>query len=67
MICATKGVKLAKNSLEPEGSEKHREVNNSFKRCTKKEKENWIGEQSSETEDNPRKNNSRRTDLLMKD
>ena len=40
---------LRKKRFEPEGSEKYREVNNNIKRCTKKAKENWIGEQSSET------------------
>ena len=41
---------LRKKRFEPEGSEKYREVNNSIKRCPKKAKENWIGEQCSETE-----------------
>ena len=31
-------------------------VNNKIKRCMKKAKENWIGEQCSETEENLRKN-----------
>ena len=35
---------LRKKRVEPEGSEKYREVNNNIKRCTKKAKENWIGE-----------------------
>ena len=42
-------------------------MNNSVKRCTKKAKENWIGEQSSETEENLRKNNSKRAYQLVKD
>ena len=33
-----------KKRFEPEGSEKYKEVNNN-KRCIKKAKENWIGEQ----------------------
>ena len=50
---------LRKKRFEPEGSEKYREVNNNIKRCVKKAKENWIGEQCKETEENLRKNNSR--------
>ena len=50
---------LRKKRFEPEGSEKYREVNN-IKRCTKKAKENWIGEQCGETEANLRKNNNKR-------
>ena len=37
------------------------------KRCMKKAKENWIGEQCSETEENLRKNNSKRAYQLVKD
>ena len=33
----------------------------------KKAKENWIGEECSETEENLRKNNSKRVYQLMKD
>ena len=58
---------LRKKNFEPEGSEKYKEVNNSIKRCTKKAKENWIGEQCSETEENLRKNNSKRAYQLAKD
>ena len=47
---------LRKKRLEPEGSEKYKEVNN-IKRCMKTAKENWIGEQCSEIEENLRKNN----------
>ena len=36
---------LRKKRFEPEGSEKYKEVNNNIKRCMKKAKENWIGEQ----------------------
>ena len=42
-------------------------MNNNIKRCTKKAKENWIGEQSSETEENLRKNNSKKANQLVKD
>ena len=38
------------------GSEKYKEVNNNIKRCMKKTKENWSGEQCSEIEENLRKN-----------
>ena len=58
---------LRKNRLEPEGSEKYKEVNNNIKRCMKKAKENWIGEQHSEIEENLRKNNSKRAYQLVKD
>ncbi|WP_294031832.1 hypothetical protein, partial [Thiolapillus sp.] len=58
---------LQKKRFEPEGSEKYREVNNNIKRCMKKAKENWIGEQCSEIEENLRKNNSKRAYQLMKD
>ena len=36
---------LITKRLEPEGSEKYREVNNTLKGYMKKAKENWIGEQ----------------------
>ena len=39
----------------------------SIKRCLKKAKENWIGEQCSEIEENLRKNNSKRAYRLVKD
>ena len=52
--------KLRKKRFEPEGSEKYKEVNKNIKRCMKKAKENWIGEQCSESEENLRKNNSKR-------
>ncbi|WP_419583394.1 hypothetical protein [Thiolapillus sp.] len=39
---------------------KYKEVNNNIKRCMKTAKENWIGEQCSEIEENLRKNNSKR-------
>ena len=58
---------LRKNRFEPEGSEKYKEVNNNIKRYMKKAKENWIGEQCSETEENLRKNNSMRAYQLVKD
>ena len=50
---------LRKKRFEPEGSEKYKEMNNNIKRCMKKAKENWKGEQCSEIEENLRKNNSR--------
>ena len=58
---------LRKNRFEPEGSEKYKEVNNNIERCMKKSKENWIGEQCSETEENLRKNNSKRAYQVVKD
>ena len=57
---------LRKNRFEPEGSEKYEEVNN-IKRCMKKAKENWIGEQCSEIEENLRKNNSTKAYQMVKD
>ena len=51
---------LRKKRFELEGSEKYKEVNNNNKRCMKKAKENWIGEQCSDIEENLRKNNSKR-------
>ena len=62
-----KSRELRKKRFEPEESEKYKEVNNNIKRCMKKVKENWIGEQSSETEENLRKNNSKRAYQLVKD
>ena len=56
-----------KEKIEPEGSEKYKEVNNNIKRCMKKAKENWIGEQCGEIEENLRKNNSKRAYQLAKD
>ena len=50
---------LRKNRFEPEGSEKYKEANIIIKRSMKKAKENWIGEQCSEIEENLRKNNSK--------
>ena len=41
---------LRKKRYEPEGSERYKAVNNYIKTCMKKAKENWIGEQCSETE-----------------
>ena len=58
---------LRKKRFEPEGSEKYKEVNNNIKRCMKKAKENWIGEQCSETEENLSKNSSKRAYQLVKD
>ena len=58
---------LRKNRFKPEGSEKYKVVNNNIKRCMEKAKENWIGEQCSEIEENLRKNNSKRAYQLVKD
>ena len=58
---------VRKKQFVPEGSEKYKEVNNNIRRCTKRAKENWVGEQCSETEENLRKNNSKRAYQLVKD
>ena len=58
---------LRKKRFKPEGSEKYKEVNNNIKRCMKKARENWLGEQCSEIEENLRKNNSKRAYQLVKD
>ena len=58
---------LRNKGFELEGSEKYREVNNNIKKCTKKTKENWIGGQCSDIEENLRKNNSNRAYQLVKD
>ena len=58
---------MTKKRFEPKGSEKYKEVNNYIKRCMKNAKENWIGEQCSETEENLRKNNSKGAYQLVKD
>ena len=58
---------LGKKRFEPEGAAKYKEVYNDIKRCMKKAKENWIGEQCSEVEENLRKNNSKRAYELVKD
>ena len=58
---------LRKKRFKPEGSEKYKEANNNSKRCMKKAKENWVGEQCGETEENLRKSNSKRAYQPMKD
>ena len=58
---------LRKKRVEHGGSEKYREVNNNIKRSMKKAKENCIGEQCNEIEENLRKNNSKRAYQLVKD
>ena len=58
---------LRKKRFKPEGAEKYKEVNNNIKRCMKLAKENWIGEQCSEIEENLRKNNSKKAYQLVKD
>ena len=44
-----------------------KEVNNNITRCMKRAKENWIGEQCSESEENLRKDNSKRAYQLIKE
>ena len=51
---------LRKKRSGPEGATKYKEVNNNIKRRMKKTKENRIGEQCSEIEENLKKNNSKR-------
>ena len=58
---------LRKKRFEPEGAEKYKAVNNNIKRCMREAKENWIGEQCSEIEENLRKDNSKRAYQLVKD
>ena len=58
---------LRKKRFELEGSEKYKEMNNNIMRCNKNAKENLIGEQSREIEENLRKNNSKRAYQLVKD
>ena len=58
---------LRKKRFDTEGCEKYEEVNNNIKRCMKRAKENWIGEQCSEIEENLRKNKSKRAYQLVKD
>ena len=65
-ILCDKRKELRKKRFEPERSEKYKEVNNNIKRCMKKAKENWIGEQCSEIEENLRKNNRKRAYQLVK-
>ena len=42
-------------------------MNNNIKRCMKKAKENWMGEQYSEIEENLMKNNGKRVYQLVKE
>ena len=58
---------LRKKRYEPEGSERYKAVNNNIKTCMKKAKENWIGEECSEIEENLRKNKSKRAYQIVKD
>ena len=58
---------LRKDRFAPEGSEKYEEVNDTIKRCMKKAKENWIGEQCCEIEKNLRKNKTKTAYQLVKD
>ena len=55
---------LRKKKIEPEGSEKYRQVKNKVKKCMEKAKENWMGEQCSETEENLKKKNQRAYQLV---
>ena len=57
---------LRRKIFEPEGSEKYKEVNNN-KKWMKKAKENWIGEQCGEIEENLRKDNSKAAYQLVRD
>ena len=57
---------LRKKKIEPEASEKYKEVNNNTKRCMKKAKKKWIEKQCSEIEENLRKNNTKRAYQLVK-
>ena len=57
---------LRKRRFESDGSEKYKEVNN-IEKCMKKAKQNWIGEQRSEIEENLRKNNRKWARQLVKD
>ena len=65
-LCDKRG-ELKKKRFEPEESEKYKEVNNNIKRYMKKAKDNWIGEQCSEIEENQTKKNSKRAYQPMKD
>ena len=58
---------MRKKIFEPEASEKYNKMNNNIKRCMKKARENWIGEQCSEIEENLRKNDNLRAYQLVKD
>ena len=58
---------MRKKIFEPEASEKYNKMNNNIKRCMKKARENWIGEQCSEIEENMKKINSKRAYQLVKD
>ena len=54
---------LRKKRYVREGSDRYKAVNNNIKTCMEKAKENWIGEQCSEIEENLRKNNIKRASL----
>ena len=58
---------MRKNRFKPERSEKYKDVENSIKRCTQEAKENWIGEQCGEIEENLRKNISKRAYRHVRD
>ena len=58
-ICATKGENWERKDLSLKALRSTRKLNNNIEMCMKKAKENWIGEQCSEIEENLRKNNRR--------
>ena len=62
LICATIGENWERNDLNLKDL-KYREVNN-ITRCMKKAKENWIGEQCSEIEENLREKNNELLPIL---
>ena len=66
-IFATKGENWERKDLRLKDLRNTRKWTNNIKRCIKKAKENWIGEQCSEIEENLRKNNSKRAYRLVKD
>ena len=57
---------MRRKRLEHDGFKKHRELNSNIKRCMKKAKENRIGDQCTEIEENLRKSNSKRAYELIK-
>ena len=66
LICATKGENWERKDMSLNYLRKTRKWTN-IKRCMKKAKENCIREQCRKTEENLRKNNSKRANHLVKD
>ena len=66
LICVTDGENWERNDLNLKDLRNTGKWTTS-RRCMKKAKENWIGEQCRETEKNLRKNNSKRAYQLVKD